>query len=78
MKKLPPPELVDITKCVRCGKNHKRLAFSTFKKKPISEYKYWALCPKTKEPLLMAPVSVLDPRLDKLRANGTTVVRSKT
>lgn len=67
---------VDITKCVRCGKDHKRLVFKTFKT-ITTEYKFWAMCPNTQEPILMAQVRASDPRAVDLLMRGHTCVKSK-
>lgn len=38
--------------CQRCGKTHEMLRFVPLYN-PIDEYKWWALCPATKQPILM-------------------------
>lgn len=44
---------VDIKKCQRCGKNHDALVFWELTN-PADNYKYWALCPATDEPVMLA------------------------
>jgi hypothetical protein len=70
--------LCNLTKCIRCGKNHKRLTFKPFQKTPPSEFTHWALCPHTKEPVLLASVMSDDPRLQSRKALGMTTVLAKS
>ena len=47
-----------ITNCVRCGETHEKVWFSRFTR-PIVDNdgtisNYWAICPVTREPIIMA------------------------
>jgi hypothetical protein len=59
-----------ITKCLRCGRNHAKLVFKPFKRGTPLEYKWWALCPRTKEPLMVGSIITEDPRMALLDAGG--------
>jgi hypothetical protein len=71
------PLTMKITKCLRCGRNHAKLVFKPFKLESPTEYKRWALCPRTKEPLMMGSVYRGDPRLAVLRDGGHKVENVK-
>ena len=43
---------VDVIRCARCGKKHLDLEFKRLSQ-PRAEFQWWALCPKTKEPILL-------------------------
>ena len=43
-----------LSSCPRCGKRHKNLKFKVFTKMPdAAPLTHWALCPRTKQPILM-------------------------
>lgn len=47
-----------VQNCARCGETHEDLSFTKFSKYPIEDidgtvYNYWALCPITREPILL-------------------------
>ena len=44
--------ILTIQQCARCGGSHPNLDFKAFAS-PNPTYKWWALCPKTKEPILL-------------------------
>lgn len=51
-------KLVKIVNCARCGKDHDELIFKQFAQNPIEDsdgtiWNYWAMCPDTKEPILL-------------------------
>lgn len=43
---------IDLVNCARCGKNHPALKF-TIMDHPSDDYRYWALCPNGKGPILL-------------------------
>jgi hypothetical protein len=43
---------VNIYGCARCGKRHKDMQFKELTGHK-AEYNYWAMCPVTKEPILL-------------------------
>lgn len=43
---------IRIEHCARCNGVHEQVRFSRFLR-PVNQYEYWALCPTTKEPILM-------------------------
>ena len=51
--------VVDVGHCARCGKDHADLGFARFKrpcqKDTVNgfEWTHWAMCPETKEPILL-------------------------
>ncbi len=54
-KRKPKTDYLDATHlegCQRCGGNHEMLRFAPLNN-PVDEYAWWALCPTTKQPLLM-------------------------
>lgn len=69
VKTLEPVHL-NVTGCLRCGGSHSALLFKPFKRETPAEFKRWALCPVTKEPMLQTMVSKSDPRLPQLTAAG--------
>ena len=45
-----------LTNCARCGGQHKNLEFTQLKRPVavlVATFTHWALCPKTKEPILL-------------------------
>lgn len=49
---------VDVKHCARCGSDHLKLEFRPFKLVPIGDsdgtlWNYWAMCPITREPVLL-------------------------
>jgi hypothetical protein len=46
---------LSVGNCARCGKKHRPLMFKKFKRQTQSEppSTHWAMCPTTKEPILM-------------------------
>jgi hypothetical protein len=70
--------LCDLTKCIRCGKNHKRLMFKPFQRTPPSEFTHWATCPNTREPIIQAEVLSGDPRLQRLKELGIETELAKS
>lgn len=58
------PNLVTTVKaCQRCGEEHWQLTFEPLAN-PADEWTYWALCPRTKQPILLrwAPVGSGNPQ----------------
>jgi hypothetical protein len=45
---------VDIVGCARCGENHGALEFMPLTNH--ARYTWWAMCPRTEQPLLMREV----------------------
>lgn len=50
-----------ITHCARCGEDHAEVIFRRFHS-PVEDedgtlWEWWAICPKTKEPILMRQIS---------------------
>jgi len=46
-----------IKNCARCGETHPNLEFEKLARAFISDtetYQYWAMCPKLREPVLLA------------------------
>ena len=67
---------LDVTKCLRCNKNHKALVFKPFKQS-VTQYTHWALCPVTKEPMLTGYATLGDlPQLKKLKGEGRSFTLS--
>lgn len=64
------PLTLDIRNCLRCGKNHFGMVFTPFKRETCMEFKWWATCPKTKEPLMVSQSLLTDARLALMRAHG--------
>jgi len=44
---------MSINGCARCGKNHNYLEIKKFKKNPVRNNTHFAVCPNTKEPILI-------------------------
>lgn len=70
---------VDVTRCLRCGKDHLRLGFAPFKKKSITGFNYWASCPVTGEPLLLGKQTLArnNEYIKMLKRVGARAVESK-
>lgn len=55
--------VTDVNHCARCGENHLQLTFIKFTGRPVfderGDYDYWALCPVTRDPLLLSK-SIMD------------------
>lgn len=47
-----PVQKVTVLNCQRCGKTHTDLKFKPLKN-PADEWDWWAMCPATRQPLLM-------------------------
>jgi len=45
---------VDLSDCPRCGGKHKDIRFVLLKSTTQTEFNYWAKCPITKQPIMMA------------------------
>lgn len=46
-----------ISNCARCGENHEHIWFSRFTRPIVCDgmvNNYWAMCPVTREPIIMA------------------------
>jgi hypothetical protein len=48
--------LTNIFSCARCGKDRKLLCFARLNNSP-DRYSHWAMCPNTKQPILLRIVS---------------------
>lgn len=70
------PLTIDVGKCLRCGGDHHKMVFKPFKRESPTPYKHWALCPKTKEPLIIGALNGGDPVDVALREGGHTAVLS--
>lgn len=44
--------VVTVKHCARCGEDHENLIFSLLAN-PQDEWKYWALCPDSHQPVLL-------------------------
>lgn len=78
-KKKPkkPVLTVDVTRCLRCGKDHQRLGFTPFKKKSITGFNYWASCPVTGEPLLLGNPAEAPELFHKVQGAGHHAMESE-
>lgn len=43
---------VDVKCCQRCGQNHSQLKFGRLSN-PTDEWRWWALCPVNRQPILL-------------------------
>lgn len=53
---MPKTMKVTVSKCARCGGDHKDIVFTEFTE-PCNEYTYFAMCPTFHEPILLQVVT---------------------
>lgn len=66
---------VNLKGCSRCGKNHRKILFKKFRNPGI--FGWWAICPTTKEPLLLDTFKDAE-KAEKIKAQMFKLKREKS